>query len=218
VLPGLVLLDADQPDGFGVHGRRAPTWDRAASSYAVQWFAASRGHRVVRRARVAARSAAGRADEMSAPPEGRRARTQIWLLVALFFAPLALAFLLYYGGGWRPPGSTNNGELISPPRPVPNASAWHGKWTLVYVGDGRCDERCRAALILTRQTRLALNADMTRVQRIFLATATVAIGLISRRSIRPGVEQSTTTPARRCSGHFPTWRAARLHRRSVGNR
>ena len=107
---------------------------------------------------------------MSAPPEGRRARTQIWLLVALFFAPLALAFLLYYGGGWRPPGSTNKGELISPPRPVPNASAWHGKWTLVYVGDGRCDERCRAALILTRQTRLALNADMTRVQRIFLAT------------------------------------------------
>ena len=97
-------------------------------------------------------------------------RKQIWILVALFFAPLALAFLLYYGGGWRPPGSTNKGELISPPRPLPGVSAWHGKWTLVYVGDGRCDERCRAALILTRQTRLALNADMTRVQRIFLAT------------------------------------------------
>jgi len=103
---------------------------------------------------------------MSAPA----ARKQIWILVALFFAPLALAFLLYYGGGWRPPGSTNKGELISPPRPLPNGSAWHGKWTLVYVGDGRCDERCRAALLLTRQTRLALNADMTRVQRIFLAT------------------------------------------------
>ena len=40
----------------------------------------------------------------------------------------------------------------------------------MYVGDGRCDERCRAALTLMRQTRLALNADMTRVQRIFLAT------------------------------------------------
>jgi hypothetical protein len=99
-----------------------------------------------------------------------RPRKQIWILIALFFAPLALAFLLYYGGGWRPPGSTNNGVLISPPRPLPDASAWHGKWTLVYVGDGRCDERCRAALILTRQTRLALNADMTRVRRIFLAT------------------------------------------------
>ena len=41
---------------------------------------------------------------------------------------------------------------------------------MLYVGDGRCDGRCRAALVLMRQTRLALNADMTRVQRIFLAT------------------------------------------------
>jgi hypothetical protein len=97
-------------------------------------------------------------------------RKQLWILVALFFAPLALAFLLYYGGGWRPPGSTNKGELISPARPLPVGSDWHGKWTLVYVGEGRCDERCRAALVLTRQTRLALNADMTRVRRVFLAT------------------------------------------------
>jgi len=50
------------------------------------------------------------------------------------------------------------------------AETWHGKWTLLYVGDGRCDGRCRAALVLMRQTRLALNKDMTRVQRIFLAT------------------------------------------------
>lgn len=116
-------------------------------------------------------------------PAPRSPRTQIWILVGVFFVPLALAFLLYYGGsGWRPPGSTNKGELISPPRTLPSvalpslsgsplpADAWRGKWTLVYVGDGRCDERCRAALTLMRQTRLALNADMPRVQRIFLAT------------------------------------------------
>ncbi len=116
-------------------------------------------------------------------PVGRRSRAQVWILLAVFFVPLALAFLLYYGsGGWRPPGSTNHGELISPPRPLPSVAlltpggtplapqTWHGKWTLLYVGDGRCDGRCRAALVLMRQTRLALNADMTRVQRIFLAT------------------------------------------------
>ncbi|HKS56787.1 MAG TPA: hypothetical protein VJS12_15950 [Steroidobacteraceae bacterium] len=120
---------------------------------------------------------------MNAPGE-RHSRAQIWVVVALFFAPLALAFLLYYGaGGWHPSGSTNHGELISPARPLPSVAlptpdgaalppeTWHGKWTLVHVGDGRCDGRCRAALTLTRQTRLALNADMTRVQRIFLATA-----------------------------------------------
>jgi hypothetical protein len=119
---------------------------------------------------------------VTAPAE-RRSRAQIWIVVALFFAPLALAFLLYYGGSsWRPSGSTNHGELISPPRPLPSvalptpdgtslpAATWRGKWTLLYVGDGRCDGRCRAALTLMRQTRLALNKDMTRVQRVFLAT------------------------------------------------
>ena len=40
----------------------------------------------------------------------------------------------------------------------------------MYIGDGRCDGGCRAALTLMRQTRLALNKDMTRVQRVFLAT------------------------------------------------
>ena len=119
---------------------------------------------------------------MNAPVE-RRSRAQVWVLVTVFFAPLALAFLLYYGlSGWRPSGSTNHGELISPPRPLPSvalptsgdaslpADFWRGKWTLLYVGDGRCDGRCRAALTLMRQTRLALNKDMTRVQRVFLTT------------------------------------------------
>jgi cytochrome oxidase Cu insertion factor (SCO1/SenC/PrrC family) len=116
-------------------------------------------------------------------PSPRPARTQIYILLSVFFAPLALAFLLYYGsGGWRPPGSTNHGVLISPPQPLPSVElptpagpplqpqTWRGKWTLLYVADGRCDEQCRAALTLMRQTRLALNTDMTRVQRIFLAT------------------------------------------------
>jgi len=46
----------------------------------------------------------------------------------------------------------------------------HGKWTVVYVGDGACDTRCREALVLTRQTRLALNQDLDRVQRLFLVS------------------------------------------------
>ena len=39
---------------------------------------------------------------------------------------------------------------------------------MLYVGDGACDERCRKALYLTRQSRIALNKDMDRVQRVFL--------------------------------------------------
>jgi hypothetical protein len=40
----------------------------------------------------------------------------------------------------------------------------------VYVGDGACDASCRYALYVMRQTRLSLNADMTRVERVFLVT------------------------------------------------
>ena len=46
-----------------------------------------------------------------------------------------------------------------------------GKWALVYVGDGACDEDCRQALVFARQTRLSLNKDMTRVNSCLLATA-----------------------------------------------
>jgi cytochrome oxidase Cu insertion factor (SCO1/SenC/PrrC family) len=112
-----------------------------------------------------------------------RSRTQIWILICVFFAPLLLAFILYYGfEGWRPGGSTNRGELIDPARPLPEVALpeanggeltpaeLRGKWTLVYVGDGRCDDACRASLTLMRQTRLALNDEMSRVQRLFLVT------------------------------------------------
>jgi cytochrome oxidase Cu insertion factor (SCO1/SenC/PrrC family) len=120
---------------------------------------------------------------MNATEQPRASRSPMWILVALFFAPLAVAFALYYGlDGWRPAGSTNHGELITPARPLPAialrdaagaalaADFLRSKWSTVYIGDGRCDERCRAALTLMRQTRLALNDDMTRVQRIFLVT------------------------------------------------
>ncbi|HWK74811.1 MAG TPA: hypothetical protein VNQ81_11105, partial [Povalibacter sp.] len=81
-----------------------------------------------------------------------RRRSQLWLLIAIFFAPLAVAFLLYYGtSGWRPAGSTNHGELINPARPLPQLTLtstsgaalsndlWQDKWTVVYIGDGQCD-------------------------------------------------------------------------------
>jgi cytochrome oxidase Cu insertion factor (SCO1/SenC/PrrC family) len=75
------------------------------------------------------------------------------------------------------------GDLIDPAIPLPRASLRDadgnalpanlltGKWTMLYVGDGACDERCRKALYLSRQSRIALNKDMTRIQRVFLVTA-----------------------------------------------
>jgi cytochrome oxidase Cu insertion factor (SCO1/SenC/PrrC family) len=122
---------------------------------------------------------------MNAPDPNavRRGRRQLLLLAALFFVPLAIAFWMYYGPtGWRPSGDASKGDLIDPARPLAALALatadggqtppdfLRGKWSLVYVGDGLCDDRCRKALYLTRQSRLALNKDMDRVQRVFLVT------------------------------------------------
>ena len=129
---------------------------------------------------------------MTADARDLRARNLRTLaaLAALFFLPLLASFWLYYGTSWRPAGRVNRGELIQPPRPLPTVelprialgadtdreaaaspAVFRSKWTLVYVGDGSCDDSCRNTLYVMRQTRLALGTEMTRVERVFLVTA-----------------------------------------------
>jgi hypothetical protein len=114
---------------------------------------------------------------MSAVEKELRARNLrlLGLLAGLFLLPLALAFWVYYGTQWRPIKTVNHGELISPARPLPAYAGlpndlFHHKWTLVYIGNGQCDDACRHALVVMRQTRLSLNNEMARVERVFLAT------------------------------------------------
>lgn len=103
------------------------------------------------------------------PEQVRRGRMTLLALAALFFVPLFIAFALYYGGGWRPAETTNHGLLYQPA--VPLGARWAGEnWRMVYIGDGRCDAACRDALVVMRQSRLALANEMSRVQRVFVAT------------------------------------------------
>jgi len=112
----------------------------------------------------------------------RRQRRVLIGLALIFFAPLGLAFYLYYGhSGWHPGGRVNTGDLIEPARPLPamalplygsgstNPNFLRGKWTFLYAGSGVCSESCRGRLYDTRQIRLALDRDMNRVQRVFIA-------------------------------------------------
>ncbi len=113
-------------------------------------------------------------------------RRQGRLLVVLalgLLAPLGLSYKLNYAGARHPGGRVNAGELIQPPRPLPalalplelggstDVQFLRGKWTLLYVQQGSCDADCRRHLYETKQVRTALNRDMDRVQRVFIAEA-----------------------------------------------
>jgi len=143
---------------------------------------------------------------MSATPGELRARNLRTLaaLAALFLLPLVIAFFTYYGTAWRPAAHVNHGQLITPARPLPAALAvvtgeaqsgtpdpavpvFRKRWSLVYVGAGSCNADCRQALYVMRQTRLALNNDMARVERVFLASeACCDRGFLVRE--HPGLE------------------------------
>lgn len=150
-----------------------------------------------------------------------RDRRQRWYVIALallFFAPLGLAFFLYYGSvGWRPAGRVNHGELIDPPRPLPalelplvaadpvtagsvatsrstDPDFLKHKWTLLYWGPGTCSQRCRAILYNTRQVRTALNRDRGRVQRVYIAEGTCC-DLDFLRTEHPDLIAIRATPA-----------------------
>jgi hypothetical protein len=104
------------------------------------------------------------------PEHDRRQRRLLVGLAILFFAPIAVSFYLYYGHSTlQPLGRVNRGILIEPPRALPEGAIPSGKWTLLYVGSGECAAICRRKLYETRQVRLALDRDLPRVQRVFVA-------------------------------------------------
>jgi hypothetical protein len=103
------------------------------------------------------------------------------LLALLFMAPAFVSWIMHNSteSGWRPEGTTNQGNLVHPARPliipshllvgdIPLNEFIKDKWTLLYIGDADCDEICRENLYKMRQIRIAQNENMNRVQRLFI--------------------------------------------------
>ncbi|MGO9037756.1 MAG: hypothetical protein ACLPX1_17605 [Steroidobacteraceae bacterium] len=127
-------------------------------------------------------------------PHGEsRPRRFLVALGLLLIAAAAVVLYLYHGhAAWHPRAEVKHGEAIDPPIPLPNLTLrlldtggtgramdeaaeytdrdfFRRKWTLLYWGLGVCPERCQASLDVARQVRIALNRDMDRVQRVFIA-------------------------------------------------
>ena len=97
--------------------------------------------------------------------------------MALMVAPIALSYLLFFWGA--PSGSVNYGELIEV-KVLPdvalrktdgvtfNISQLRGKWIMLVVDSGVCDESCRKKLYFMRQVRLMQKNEMERIERVWL--------------------------------------------------
>jgi cytochrome oxidase Cu insertion factor (SCO1/SenC/PrrC family) len=107
----------------------------------------------------------------------RTRKRKLLLLMALMIAPIALSYLLFFWGA--PSGSVNYGELIEvkvlpdvalrKTDGVPfNISQLRGKWIMLVVDSGMCDESCRKKLYYMRQVRLMQKTEMDRIERVWL--------------------------------------------------
>src|ERR1043165_7650933 len=151
----------------------------------------------------------------------RRGRRMFLLIAALFLVPVLVAFALYYGNGWRPSASSSKGELITPARPLnahglrmPDGTAasddaMQGKWSVVYVGDGACDTDCRETLVYARQSRLALNNEMSRVRIVMLATADCCQANLQQHVPGMRVFDASSAEAAPLLAQFPAERRAK---------
>jgi len=106
-------------------------------------------------------------------------RLMLLLLAALFFLPFVVGSGLFWLD-WRPAKFGNHGELVQPPRALPESGLHHadgralptaelrGKWLLAVAVNATCDAPCQATLQQLGQVQLALNKEQRRVQRVLL--------------------------------------------------
>ena len=105
-------------------------------------------------------------------------RIKLLGMAALFFAPLIVAAVLYYGpDDWKPTGRTAKGTLVNPARPLPEltytlpageAESFNELWTVLHIATAPCLEDCQYRLWQTRQMRTLLHRRRGRVQRAML--------------------------------------------------
>lgn len=116
-----------------------------------------------------------------APPGRKPPWLLIGILAALFVLPMAAAWLLYLNIDHMHFNTNQHGEFVNPARqlvmptlPLPLAGGtlakdyFKGRYTLVYLSAAICNPDCEEALILTRQTHIALGQKIEAVQRLYL--------------------------------------------------
>ena len=112
-----------------------------------------------------------------------------WKLIALLMvcaAPIIASYVTYYI--IKPSGRTNYGAFIDQrAHPMPELATttldgrpeklqgYAGKWVMLKVGGGACEEACLKQLFAMRQWRTMQGKNMDRIERVWLITDSAPI-------------------------------------------
>ena len=110
-----------------------------------------------------------------------RGRWKLLVVILVCAAPMILSYLMYYVV--KPEGRTNYGDILDPRQyPMPELAmtdldgkpsalkGFEGKWIMLNVDGGACDETCNRQLYEMRQLRTAQGKEMDRIERVWLIT------------------------------------------------
>lgn len=145
---------------------------------------------------------------------GKKALWVLFFMAAAFGAPyLAVYSFINSDEMLSSFGKSNNGQIISPARPLDggpyqlaggelfNIEDNNGEWTLLSIGQSDCTNQCRDNVISMRQVRRALGVNRRHVHRVFLSadskpfSATVADDEHYFEGMKNVVESESTTSA-----------------------
>ena len=111
----------------------------------------------------------------------RNGRLKLFVLLLVCAAPMIASYVTYYI--IKPSGRTNYGAFIDQRgHPMPKMTSttldgrpetlenYAGKWIMLKVGGGRCDDACTKQLFAMRQLRTMQGKNMDRVERVWLVT------------------------------------------------
>ncbi|MBX3640597.1 MAG: hypothetical protein KF888_08790 [Nitrosomonas sp.] len=104
-------------------------------------------------------------------------RRKFILILVLLFSPVVISYALFFMD-YRP-GSINYGDLVEIKKLsgsgvtqdsniILRMRDLHGKWVMLTVDSGNCDEACQKKLYYMRQVRTMQNKEMNRIERLWL--------------------------------------------------
>jgi hypothetical protein len=119
-------------------------------------------------------------------------RWKLLAVLAVCAAPLIASYFSYFV--IKPSGRTNYGDILDPRLyPIPplastsldgkplGLDAYKGKWIMLQIGGGDCQEACKKQLFAMRQLRLMQGKEMERVERVWLITDATPLDTVLMR-------------------------------------